>query len=257
MARKTSKPLSQNDEPDVPGPINPEAINKELGILRYVEKETHHEKVLFLEKVKTELVFDTPIDIWNVHTDKNKYWVFTNPAGLFSQAQFPSFDYAFTFHVGLTYRRASNQRADEAEKQQDQLAVPWRLLDQAAVALETATEAEEYQAVGILCRQCLLSFVKTVSSNDMVPVDQDRPKMADFVAWSEFVANAIVQGSGAEGLRSYLKTISKAAWQLVNWLARTANAARFDGNMAIQATEYVLMAFGAALLADKNDDPDR
>jgi hypothetical protein len=37
----------------------------------------------------------------------------------------------------------------------------------------------------------------------------------------------------------------------VNWLARETNASKSDANMAIQATEYALMAFGAALY-----DPD-
>jgi len=91
----------------------------------------------------------------------------------------------------------------------------------------------------------------------MVPVGQDRPKMADFIHWSELIANSIAQGSSAEEIRSYLKTISKAAWQLVNWLTHATNATRFDGNMAIEATEYVLMAFGAALLRHKNGIPDR
>ena len=81
MAKKKAKQSSQNDEHTIPGPISPEAINEELGIIRYVEKETHDEKVLFLEKVKTEQVFDTRMDIWNVHTDKNRYWVITNPTG--------------------------------------------------------------------------------------------------------------------------------------------------------------------------------
>ena len=90
MAKKKAKQSSQNDEHTIPGPISPAAINEELGIIRYVEKETHDEKVLFLEKVKTEQVFDTRMDIWNVHADKNRYWVITNPTALYSHALFPS-----------------------------------------------------------------------------------------------------------------------------------------------------------------------
>ena len=149
------------------------------------------------------------------------------------------------------YRSASNQRTDAAEKEQDQLAVPWRRWEQAAVALDKAEEAEEFQAVGILCRECLLSFVKAMVVDEMVPVGQDRPQMADFIHWSELIANSIAHGSSAEEIRAYLKTISKAAWQFVSWLTRATNATRLDGNMAIEATEYVLMAFGAALLRPK------
>ncbi len=253
MARKNAEQSSRNDEQAIPGPVSPEAVNEELGIMRYVEKETTDEKVLSLKKVKTEQVFDARMDIWKVRTDKNWYWVITNPVGLYAQALFPSFDYALTFHVGLAYRTASNQRTEAAEKEQDQLAVPWRRWEQAAAALDKAREAVEFQAVGILCRECLLSFVKAVVSDEIVPVGQDRPKMADFIHWSERIADSIADGTSAEEIRAYLKTISQAAWQFVNWLAQAANATRFNGNMAIEATEYVLMAFGAALHRHRNE----
>jgi hypothetical protein len=252
MPRKKSKPLPPYDEHSLPGPVRPEAITEELEMMRYVEKETEDEKVLFLEKVKSEQVFDTCMDIWNIHTDKNQYWVITNPAGLYAQTQFPSFDYALTFHVGLTYRIASDHRADEAEKEQDQLVVPWRRWEHAVTVLDRSTQAEEFQAIGILCRECLLSFVKVVVSDEMVPVSQERPRITDFLHWAELIANSIAQGPGAEEVRTYLKTISQAAWQLVNWLARETNAAKLDAHMALEATEYLLMAFGAALHRHRN-----
>lgn len=244
MARKKA---AQNDAQALPGPVSPEAINEELGIMRYVEKEIPEETALFVEKVKTEQVFDTRMDIWNVHTKKNRYWVITNPAGCYSQAQFPSFDYALTFHVGLAYRNASSHRAEEAEKEQDQFAVPWRHWEQAAAALDRASAAEEFQAVGILCRECLVSLVKAIVRDEMVLPGQDRPQMADFLPWSEWIADSFAPGPSEEAVRSYLKTISKAAWQLVNWLAQATNATRPDGNMAVEATEYVLLAYAGAL----------
>jgi hypothetical protein len=60
--------------------------------------------------------------------------------------------------------------------------VAWRRWEHALMALDRSTEVEEFQAVGILCRECLLSFIKTVVSDEMVPVGQDRPKMTDFLA---------------------------------------------------------------------------
>jgi hypothetical protein len=142
--QEKGEPLPPYDENSLPGPVRPEAITEELDMMRFVEKETGDEKVLFLEKVKSEQV-------------------------------------------------------------------------------------------------------KVVISGNLVPAGQDRPKMTDFLAWSEHIAGSIAEGPGAEERRSYLKTISKAAWQIVNWLAHAEQATKFDGNMAIQAVEYVLMSFGAAL----------
>jgi hypothetical protein len=256
MARKKTNQFSPEDADPILGPVSPDAINEELAVIRFVEKETRAEKVKFFEKVKTEQVFDTQMVIWSVHTDKDQYWVITNPAGLYSISLFPSFDYAITFHVGLFYRSASNHHTEEVEKEQDQLAVPWRRWEHAAAALAQSTAAEEFQAVGILCRECLLSLVKTIVSDEMVPLGTDRPKLADFLSWSELISNSIGRGSNAGEVRSYLITISKAAWQLVNWLAQAANAGRVDGNMAVEAVEYVLLAFGAALLRQANEISD-
>jgi hypothetical protein len=251
MAKKKVKPESQKDKL---GQVSPALINEELGIIRFVEKETRDEKVKAFEKVKTEQVFDTQMDIWSVQTDKNKYWVITNPPALYSHALFANLDYTITFHVGLTYRVASNERADLAEKEQDQLAMPWRLWEQAVAAFTRAETAEEFRVIGVLCRSCLLAFVKVIIRDELVPLGQERPKLDDFFHWSELIANSIAHGSSPEALRAYLITISKAAWKLVNWLMLEANATRLDGNMAIEATEYVLMAFGAALQAEDAGD---
>jgi hypothetical protein len=257
MDRNPANPTPQNDKHTFPGPVNPQLINEELGILRAVEKETHAEKVLSFRKVKTEQVFDARMDIWNVQTDKNQYWVITNPTGVYAQTLFPSLDYAVTFHVGLAYRSASNQRVDEAEKEQDQQAFAWRRWEQAAAALTKADAPEEYQAVGILCRVCLLSFINAVVSDEIVTVNEKHPSLADFLSWSEIIAVSLTQGSSAAEVRAYLVNIAKAAWQLVDWLAHAADPTREDANLAIEATEYVLMAFGAALVRHQNGNTDR
>ena len=48
------------------------------------------ERVTYLEKVLTEHLFGTRYDCWNVRTDKERYWVITNPTNLYSQELFPS-----------------------------------------------------------------------------------------------------------------------------------------------------------------------
>jgi hypothetical protein len=236
------------DDESLPGPVNPAAISEELGIMRYVEKETPAEQVLALKKVHTERVFDAPLVVWSVQTDKAQYWVITPPPGLYAQAQFPSFDYALTFHAGLAYRGASSQRAETTEQQQDQLAVPWRRWEQAALALASAQAPEEYQAVGILCRACLLAMVKMIASSEMRPASADQPKPADFVVRAARVAVWLAPEPDAAALRAYLVAVASAAWQLVDWLAHAPNPDRHDADQAIAAVESVLLAFGAALV---------
>ena len=85
----------------------------------------------------------------------------------------------------------------------------------------------------------------------MIPSGQEAPKVADFIHWSELIANSIAHGSSAEEIRGYLKSISKSTWQLVNWLTHATNAVRFDGYLSVMATENVLNTYGLALVRHK------
>jgi len=71
------------------------------------------------------------------------------------------------------------------------------------------------------------------------------------------IANAIAAGSSAAELRGYLKATSRSCWQLVNWLTHASHATRVDGEVAIDATQNVLSAFGHALIKHDAGVPDR
>ena len=128
---------------------------------------------------------------------------------------------------------------------------------QAAEALDQAHEAEEFQAVGMRCRECLLALVRSIAAEPMVEPSHEAPKVGDFVHWSELIANVLARGASAKELRGYLKTVAKAAWQLVSWLTHASNAIRFDGEMAVEATHSTLVAYGVALLRFEHGIPTR
>jgi hypothetical protein len=225
-------------------------------VREYVELEAQ-ETVTFLEKLKTETVFGRKMDAWNVHTDKNQWWVITAPTNLYSQKDFPSLDYTISFHVGLMARVAARQAREPEDEQADRLAAVWRRWSQAAEALDDAEEAEDVQAVGMKCRECLIAMCRAIANPKMVPEGEEAPKAADVIHWTELIADYIAPGAGAKEVRSYLKTISKATWQFVNWLTHAANAVRSDGEVAVDATENILSAFGVALIRQERGIPDR
>lgn len=182
--------------------------------------------------------------VWDVRTDQSRYWVITNPPRCYTQSQFASFDYALTFHVGLNYRAAASQRSETVEQAQDQLAIPWRYWEQAAAALARAETGEEFQAVGMLCRQCLLAILKTTGIVDLLPPGQARPNPADFIAWSERIAQAAAPEPDSAAIRAYLIRTATAAWDYTGWLAHASSPTRPDGELALQAVESALLAFG-------------
>src|SRR5580704_8662881 len=76
------------------------ATQEEIDQVRsYFEGQAPDLKVEFIQKVYVENVLGHCHDIWDVHTDKDRWWVITNPTNLYSQEQFRNMDLALTFHV--------------------------------------------------------------------------------------------------------------------------------------------------------------
>lgn len=57
----------------------------EKDIAKYVLSQARDETVQNVERVKTEYVMGAPYEIWDVSTDKDRWWVITNPTNLYSQ----------------------------------------------------------------------------------------------------------------------------------------------------------------------------
>ncbi len=136
-----------------------------------MESQAPDEEVVRLEKVASETALGQRYDVWDVHTSKHRWWVVTNPTNLYSQTELPSMDHALSFHLGLRLRIVERQRKDPpGEEERARLAGAWRRFGQAVDGLNAADEAEEFQAVGMRCRECLLAFVRDVAHEYPVPL---------------------------------------------------------------------------------------
>lgn len=67
--------------------------------------------VEFVQKVYSENVLSSTHDVWDVHTNVDRWWVITGMTNLYSQEQFPNMDLALTFHIGLCLRIPMNHRS--------------------------------------------------------------------------------------------------------------------------------------------------
>jgi hypothetical protein len=155
------------------------------AVQNYVESQARDEKVQHAEKVKSEHLLSHDYDCWDVHTQRDRYWVITSPTNLYSQRYFPSLDFTLSFHVGVTTRVMALQRGAPDAVQKSRLAPVWRRWEQAAESIDTAREAEDFQAVGMKCRQCLIHLGRSLSKPEMVPAGQDAPQRDNFLGWAE------------------------------------------------------------------------
>ena len=77
---------------------------------------------------------------WDVHTNKDRYWVITSPTNLYSQHYFPSLDFTLSFHIGVSARIMALQRGAPNRAHKSRFTPVWRRWEQAA---ESYDEAEE------------------------------------------------------------------------------------------------------------------
>jgi hypothetical protein len=59
--------------------------HSEADIAQYVEIEAQGQSVKHVEKVKEEVVLGEVYEIWDVTTDKERWWVISNMTNLYSQ----------------------------------------------------------------------------------------------------------------------------------------------------------------------------
>src|SRR6267378_1776809 len=226
-------------------------------IARYVEWQARGEKVQHSEKIKTEYLLGRDYECWDVHTQRDRYWVITSPTNLYSQKLFPSLDYTLSFHVGVMIRVEARQKGAPDAAQGARLLAVWRRWEEASSALDAAEEAEEFQAVGMRCRECLIQLVRSVGKTKMVPQGHDVPQRSNVVGWAKYIANTVAGGATAEHLRGHLKSVAKSAWQLAQWLTHASNAARWDAASVLDATHAAIAAFGIAVMRFESGSPDR
>jgi hypothetical protein len=225
-------------------------------IVDYMYMNAPDETVEHLEKVTSERVFGRQIDIWDVHTNKERWWVITAPTNLYSQKQFPSMDVALSFHIGLT-ERVMEREGYASREHAERFPIALRKWKQAAEAFIEADEAEEFQSIGMRCRESLISFAK--ESVDIVKLDDKTilPNASDFNGWMDLIGNTVAAGASAERRRGYLKSTAKSTWELVNWLTHSDSATRFDAYFAYMATGHVLSAWALSMLRYEHGVPEK
>lgn len=213
--------------------------HSERDIANYVEGQARDEIVQHVERVKREIVLGDVYDIWDVTTDKDRWWVITNLTNLYSQKYFPSLDYTLSFHIGLMARlRSRSARIDPEEPSPFDEVI--RRADQAQERHDAAVEVEDYQAVGMLLRESLISLISALRRRVSLGEGVETPQEANFVAWTEALMNELCSGGSKKELRQHLKNTAKEAWQLANWLTHTRSATRTASSIAIHSCQTVI-----------------
>lgn len=245
-----------HEHPVPPGELNRYAVesdpHSEIDIARYMEIQAQDETVQHVEKIKREIVLGEAYDIWDVITDKDRWWVITNLTNLYSQKHFPSLDYTLSFHIGLMARlRSRSGRVDANDPSPFDEVL--RREEQASDRHDSAVEVEDYQAVGMLLREGLISLTGALRRHTEIPAEIERPQDSNFNGWTEVLMNQLCAGGSNKELRQHLKNTAKETWQLVNWLTHTRSANKTASSIAIHACQTVIGHFIQILERSRTD----
>ena len=136
------------------------ATEEEIEEVReYFEWQAPDLEVTFMQKVYSEAVLNTRHDVWDIHTNKDRWWVITGGTNLYSQEQFPNMDLALTFHIGLILRIPRTEEQLEDDLRILPFGPVFEKMEEAGTAVTQAHNLADYQAVGVRCREALLELI--------------------------------------------------------------------------------------------------
>lgn len=143
--------------------------------------------------IKCEKTFDdleVDVNVWNVKTKSESFWVVEGefaPMNLYTQdAHYLSADEAYSYHMGITQRltkRGQNNFKhiiDEIPLDIQQLKVINRKLNMASEKLSIDLEPEEFQSIGLICRESLIELSKELCKRNPDLIKEKGLKNADF-----------------------------------------------------------------------------
>lgn len=228
--------------------------HEEQGIIDYMNGQAPDEEVLHVERVRTEHVLGSEYEMWDVTTDKDNWWVITNLTNLYLKRYFPSLDYTLSFHIGLMARLRTRDAAPDPEM------LPFaeidRRDDQALEQWERAIEPEDFQAIGMLLRENLLSLMRVLREQIELGEGVKPPKGADFKEWAEVILNELCPGERNKELRSFMKAMADKTWGLVNWVTHDRNASRSNTLIAAQSCNTLRGHFTTLMFSHRMDKTD-
>lgn len=221
---------------------------EERDIRNYVMSQSapdQDDEVTLVQKVGRRRVMGSTYDLYDVHMSSDeRLWVITNPTNCYGQEEFKSIDQVFTYHIGLSAVLHEQFKVEPDESQTEYVSKPWRRYARAVDAMIEAKEAEDFQAVGIRCREALLALGREYMDADWVHVPEERPKDGDAKGWMLAYADSLTTGRR----RSYVKALAEQTWDLSVWLQHYTEATELDAELVLGGTQHLLRTYTLILV---------
>lgn len=214
-------------------------------VSKYVEWQSQYKcKVV---SAKPEQQFDDlgiDVTVWNVKTDTDgAWWVVegdTVPMNLYPQgAYYFGTDEAYSFHMGLMQRlQASREQYNpddyiEAATLGAEITPQLlRKLRSIATLIDSATEIEDFQSIGVQSREILIELGNHIYTPHMAG-DQEQPQASNFKRKAELAIQFYLTGSDNADYRSIIKKLTEATWDYANKITHSSSATYYEASTCV------------------------
>jgi len=219
--------------------------NLQKDINQYIESQMSC-KVLSSKPETTITNLGYEITIWNVKTDKEGSWWVANGGG-FPMHYYPqdqpyyfSTDEVFSFHIGLMMRLIESHETkpqhviDFLSGEVDTAKIIRRKLELTAEKLNSTTEIEEIQSIGVMCREILLKQIEITSEPDFLNLEGiEKIKKADFKNRVELILKTILIGKRNKELRKTTKNLAFGVWDLSNSITHSNSSTIHEAQVCL------------------------
>lgn len=196
---------------------------------------------------KPEQTFDdmgADVCVWNVKTDTDgDWWVVEGdsvPMNLYPQsAYYFGADEVYSFHMGLMQRMSATQNEYSPEDFVKGITLGteiapqlFRKLKSVAALIDIATEIEDFQAIGVQCREILIELGNHIYQPVMAG-NEDQPQASNFKRKADLFVQFYLKGAENSDYRSIIKKLTEATWDYANKITHSRSATFYEASTCV------------------------
>ena len=214
-------------------------------IAKYVEWQSQNKcKVISAKPEQHFNDLGVDVTVWNVKTDTDgAWWVVegdTVPMNLYPQgAYYFGTDEAYSFHMGIMQRMQSSREQYNPDDYIETATLGaeiapqlLRKLRSIATLIDSATEIEDFQSIGVQSREILIELGNYVYDSHMAG-DQEQPQASNFKRKADLAIQFYLSGSDNADYRSIIKKLTEATWDYANKITHSSSATYYEASTCV------------------------
>jgi len=222
----------------------------ETRIKEYFKSFEDIDEIINIKCEETFTDLGTEVNVWNVKTKSEAFWVIEGelaPMNLYpQQAYYFSADEAYSFHMGITQRLYKDTQnnfkhiIDEIPLDIGRLKSINRKLNMASQKLSMDLEPEEFQSIGLICRESLVDLAKELCKKNPELINELKLKKSDFKGIANAFIDLYIPEENNSDLRNYSRKMVDFAWSYNSSVVHSQNRTFPDIKIALLFTSSVV-----------------